>query len=57
MVKSREVVTASVSLTINFRKTKTLSLTRNINVLVQVGGEQIEAVDEFTYLGSEIDAR
>ena len=56
MVKSREVVTASVSLTINFRKTKTLSLTRNINVLVQVGGEQIEAVDKFMYLGSKIYA-
>ena len=31
-------------------------MTRNANGLVQVGGEQIEAVDKFTYLGSEIDA-
>ena len=56
MVKSLEVVADSASLTINCRKTKTLSLTRNANGLVQVGGEQIEAVDRFTYLGSEIDA-
>ena len=41
MVKSLEVVT--------------LSLTRNANGLVQVGGEQIDAVDKFTHLGSEID--
>ena len=45
MVKSLEVVAASASLTINCRKTKTLSLTRNENGLVQVAGEQIEAVD------------
>ena len=51
-----EVVAASASLTINCRKTKTLSLTRNANGLVQVGGEQIEALDKFTYLGSEIHA-
>ena len=55
MVKSLEVVAASASLTIN-RKTKIVSLARNENGLVQVGGEQIEAVDKFTYLGSEIDA-
>ena len=46
------VVAASA---INCRKSKTLSLTRNANGL-QVGGEQIEAVDKFTYLGSDIDA-
>ena len=45
---------ASASLTINCRKTKILSWTRNVNGLVQAGGEQIEAVDKFTYLGSEI---
>ena len=56
MVKSLEVVAASDSLTINCRKTKILSLTRNPNAPVQVGGEQIEAVDKFTHLGSEIDA-
>ena len=54
MVKSLEAVTASANFTINCRKTKTLSLTRNGNLLV--GGEHIEAVDKFTYLGSEIDA-
>ena len=42
-------LSASASLTINCRKTKILSLTRNANGLVQVGGEQIEAVDKFTY--------
>ena len=47
---------SSDSLTINCRKAKTLSLTRNTNGPVQVGGEQIEAVDKFTYLGREIDA-
>ena len=31
-------------------------MTGNANVLVKVGGEQIEAVDKFTYLGREIDA-
>ena len=31
-------------------------MTRNANGLVQVGGEQIEAIDKFTYLGSEVDA-
>ena len=41
MDKSLEVVAASASLTTG---------------LVQVGVEQIEAVDKFTYLGSEIDA-
>ena len=56
MVKSLEVVAASASLAIHCRKTKILSLTRNPNGLVQVGGEQIKAVDKFTYLGSEIDA-
>ena len=56
MVKSLEVVADSASLTINCRKTKILSLTRNANRLVQVGGEQIEVVEKFTYLGSEIDA-
>ena len=30
-------------------------MTRNANGLVQVGDEQIEAVDKFTYFGSEID--
>ena len=29
---------------------------RNANGLIQVGGEQIEAVDKYTYLDSEIDA-
>ena len=48
MIKSLEVVAASASLTINCRKTKILSLTRNANGLVQVGGEQIEAIDRFT---------
>ena len=56
MVKSLEVVAAYASLTINGRKAKTLSLTRNANGLVQVGGGQIETVDKFTYLRSEIDA-
>ena len=51
---SFEVVAASTSLTNNCRKTKILRLTRNANGLVQVGGEQIEAVDKF--LDSEIDA-
>ena len=31
-------------------------MTLNANGLVQVSAEQIEAVDKFTYLGSEIDA-
>ena len=52
---SFEVVAASTSLTNNCRKTKILRLTRNANGLVQVGGEQLEAVDKFKYLGSEID--
>ena len=56
MVKSLELVAASASLTMNWRKTETLSLTRNANGLVRVGGEQIEAVDKCMYLGSEIDA-
>ena len=56
MLKSLEVVAASASPTINCRKTKTLSLTGNANGLVQVGAEQIEAVDQFTYFGSEIAA-
>ena len=55
-VKSLEVVAASDSRTMNCHKTKTLSFTRNANGLVQVGCEQIEAVDKFTQLGSEIDA-
>ena len=55
MVKSL-VVAASASLTINCRETKILSLTRNANGIVQVGGERIEAVDKFTYVGSEIVA-
>ena len=42
MVKSLKVVAASASLTINYRKTKILSLTRKANGLVLVGGEQIE---------------
>ena len=46
----------SSRLTINCRKNKSLRLTRLENGLVQVGGEQIEAVDKLTYLGSEIDA-
>ena len=57
LVKSLEVVAAPTSLIINCRKTKILSLTRNANGLVQVGGEQIETVDIFTYLGSEIKQR
>ena len=56
MVKTLEVVTASASLTINCRKTKSLRLTRNANGLLEVGGEQIEAVDKFMYLGSDPDA-
>ena len=48
MVQSLEVVATSAGLTINCRKTKDLSLMRNANGLVQVGGEQIEAVDKFT---------
>ena len=48
---SLEVVAACASLTTNCRKTKTLSLTRNAKGLVQVGGEQMEAIDK--YLGSE----
>ena len=55
MVKSLEAVTASANFTINCRKTKTLSLKRNAKGLVQVGSEQIGAVDKFTYLGSEIE--
>ena len=51
MVESLEVVVASASLTINCRKTKTLRLTRNANGLVQVGAEQMEAVNKFAYLG------
>ena len=56
MVKSVEVLAASASFTINCRKNKTVSLTRNAKRLVQVGGEQIVAVDKFMFLGSEIDA-
>ena len=41
MVKSLEIVVASASVTINCRKTKTLTLTRNTQVLVQVGGEHV----------------
>ena len=53
--ESLEVVAASASLTINCRKTKTLSLTWNANGLVQVAGEQTAAVDKFTYLGTDLD--
>ena len=49
-------ISASASLKINCRKTITQSLKRNANGLVQVGDDQIEAVDKFTCLGSEIDA-
>ena len=56
LVRSLQIVAASAGLTMNCSKTKTLSLTQNANGLVQEGAEQIEAVDKFTYLGSEIDA-
>ena len=57
MIKSLEVVAASASLRINCRKTKILSLTRNATGLVQVGGEQIEAVEKFTYIASGGESR
>ena len=47
---------ASAGLKLNCDKTKMLSLTGGSNTTIEVSGDQIEAVDRFTYLGSVVAA-
>ena len=54
--RSLEKEAASVGLKINCAKTKMQSLTGGANRTIEVAGDQIEAVDRFTYLGSVVAA-
>lgn len=56
MVRSLEVEASFAGLKINCGKTKVMSLAQNQSGSVTVADQQVEAVDQFTYLGSELAA-
>ena len=56
MIPSLEKEAASAGLKINCGKTKMSSLTGGANRTIEVAGDQIKAVDRFTYHGSVVAA-